>query len=107
MEKQRLDYKDPEYKKRRWGIRLKSRWGLTVDEFDSILEKQDGVCAICGQQEPTLDKFGNPKRLSIDHNHKTKKIRKLLCSYCNRGLGFFQDDSTLLLKASLYLKEFE
>ncbi len=107
LKKQCSDYKNPRYKKKRWAIRLKHLWGLSIKEYEEIYNKQNGVCAICSQPEIVVDKWGNIKRLSIDHNHRTKKIRKLLCDHCNRGLGYFYDNSTLLLKASLYLKEFE
>lgn len=76
---------------RRWAIRLKHLWGMSVEEYEKMYDNQNGVCAICGQPEIVVDKWGNIKRLSIDH--------------CNRGLGYFYDNPTLLLKASLYLKK--
>jgi hypothetical protein len=52
-------------------------------------------CVICGSGEP----------LVVDHDHKTKKVRGMLCNHCNRGLGHFRDDPELLVFASIYLKE--
>ena len=78
---------------------LKRKYGLTIDEYNAMLEKQEKSCAICGGVDPK-------KRLAVDHNHKTNEIRGLLCSHCNMGLGHFKDDLTLLAKAIQYLGEF-
>jgi len=106
LKKERTKHQTKKGKLNRWAIRLKHLWGMSVKEYEEIYNKQKGVCAICNKEEIVVDRFGNIKRLSIDHNHKTGKMRKLLCDHCNRGLGYFYDDSMLLLKASLYLKEF-
>lgn len=87
---------EAEYMRTRW---LKHRYHLTLDEFDRILTKQKECCAICGKHQ---SKF--KKRLAVDHNHETGKIRGLLCSRCNMGLGFFQDDRKLLWAAINYLR---
>lgn len=79
--------------------RLKRKFGISQTEYDLILDSQDGKCAICGK--PLYDKLN--KRLSVDHNHDTGKVRGLLCSACNQGLGYFKDNPDLLLKASTYL----
>lgn len=78
---------------------LKRMFGMSLEEYDSKLQAQNGVCAICGG----LCKSG--KRLAVDHNHTTGKIRDLLCGNCNGGLGKFLDSPELLLKAADYLKE--
>jgi len=75
---------------------LKSKYGLTIEQYDIILESQNGVCKICGG--------ANPKRFAVDHDHKTGKIRGLLCSMCNGGLGLFRDNIDFLKKAIEYLK---
>lgn len=62
-----------------------------------MLEEQDGKCYLCGGID-----FRN---LAVDHNHKTGKVRRLLCSSCNTGLGKFKDDPDLLTKAAVYLKQ--
>lgn len=78
------------------GDHLKTRYGLTVEEFDRMVASQNGLCAIC-QKPPEGD------RLFVDHNHATEKIRQLLCNKCNSGLGMFCDDRFLLTKAIEYL----
>lgn len=64
---------------------------------------RSGVCKICGEPEKTK-KQGTLRRLSIDHDHRTGKVRGLLCYYCNLGLGKFKDNPELLMKAYLYYK---
>lgn len=67
---------------------LKRNFGLSIADFDRMLEKQGGVCAICGRKPP----FGRIKNLAVDHDHKTGKIRGLLCNKCNSFLGYVRDD---------------
>lgn len=78
---------------------LKSKFGISLEEYSLKLEQQKGVCAICDG----LCKSG--KRLAVDHDHKTGKIRDLLCNNCNGGLGKFQDNPELLIKAADYLRK--
>lgn len=86
-------------KQRNW-----QAYGVDAARYQELLGNQGGVCAICGQREKSPDKAsGKPKDLAIDHDHKTGKVRDLLCSSCNRGLGLFKDDPTLLDKAQKYL----
>ncbi len=73
-------------------------YGITVERFNSMVEKQKGLCAICGQP-PT------GKRLHIDHDHETGQVRALLCSPCNIVLGLFKEDPVLLDKAKAYLRQ--
>lgn len=75
-------------------------YDLTVEEYNSLLETQDHACAICRSIEP-----GGKGRWHIDHNHKTGKVRGLLCAMCNVGLGNFYDDVALLRGAITYLEE--
>jgi hypothetical protein len=85
----------PERKK----IQHLKAYGLTMDRFNAMLEDQNYACAICGAQKTENRKFFPV----VDHCHKTKKVRGLLCSGCNLGLGKFKDDSRLLLRAIHYL----
>ena len=71
------------------------RYGLTLEEYDQILSDQDGKCKICKTEPVTV--------LSVDHCHSTGKVRGLLCSHCNTGLGMFKDDVQLLERAIAYL----
>lgn len=84
---------------RRWN--LKRIWGLTPEQYDEILRKQDGVCAICGQ--PPSGKKGE-KYLHIDHCHDSDVIRGLLCGNCNNGIGRFKDSPTNLRRAAQYIE---
>ena len=85
---------------------LSMKFGLTEDDYLKLLETQDHGCAICGS--PT-SVFGRNKdnRLAVDHDHKTGRIRGLLCGNCNIGLGQFKDDPLLLMAATRYLAEAE
>jgi hypothetical protein len=80
------------------GRQLYKDFGLTYKDYDDMLEKQDGVCAICGGHN------SSGKALSVDHCHSTGKIRGLLCLHCNVGLGYFRDNPMRLLDAVEYLE---
>ena len=86
---------------------LKSVYKITLNDFDEMVENQKGVCAICGNPEIAKSRYAGIKRLSVDHNHKTGKVRGLLCGTCNHGLGNFKDDIDLLKKAINYLRQFK
>jgi len=75
------------------------QYGITVEEYDQMVEEQNGCCKICGIDEPG----GNRKRFSIDHNHETGEVRGLLCGSCNAALGLFKDNPTILQSAFNYL----
>lgn len=86
--------------------RLKYEYGITSEDYDNMLLKQKGVCSICGLIEVKINKeTGLPKRLAVDHCHKTGKVRGLLCFHCNSSLGKFQDSIELLQNAIDYLKK--
>jgi hypothetical protein len=76
---------------------LNYKYGMSMEEYNALLTKQNGTCAIC--------KLPDTKMLSVDHNHLTGQIRGLLCDPCNRGLGFFGDSPTRLEAAYHYLQE--
>ncbi len=87
---------------------LKRRFKITIDDYYDLLEKQKGVCIICGEKETALNhKTRKPRNLAVDHDHTTGKIRGLLCTNCNKGLGHFKDSIALLEKAIKYLKQYE
>lgn len=83
--------------------RFKRRYGITSKEYDSMLEAQEWVCAICHNPPKGIHSSGRDKVLHVDHNHITGKVRALLCDKCNRGLGYFNEDSDLLTKAKEYI----
>jgi len=73
-------------------------YGITLEEYEVLLIKQNNVCAICSASTGS-----NNKRLAVDHNHQTGVVRGLLCDDCNIGLGKFKDNPNLLIKAINYL----
>lgn len=80
----------------------KHKYGITVHEYDKILERQKGCCAIC--KATTSSGPHGSQRLAIDHCHDTGKVRGLLCNNCNRAVGLFKDDLTVLHSAIQYLE---
>jgi hypothetical protein len=76
------------------------KYGITEDQYQAILALQNGVCAICNRHQRIC-------RLSIDHCHKTGKVRGLLCRRCNRNIGRFFDSPQVLHRAAEYLETFE
>jgi hypothetical protein len=82
---------------------LRARFGIALEDYVGLLEKQRGVCAICERPETTTFR-GALRRLCVDHNHETGAVRGLLCHMCNVGLGNFRDDTDLLDRATAYLR---
>ena len=78
---------------------LKQNFGISLEEYKQMLQNQNGVCDICGLVEIAKTK----EHLSVDHNHKTGKVRGLLCNRCNVGLGAFGDDVDVMASAISYL----
>lgn len=76
---------------------LKWRSGISLEEYELRYREQGGVCAIC--------RSACPKALAADHCHTTGKIRGLLCTRCNVGIGMFRDSVRLLFRAVTYLVE--
>jgi len=73
-------------------MHLKQNYGITLEEYNKILESQGFCCGLCGK---AADKV-----LHVDHCHKTGKVRGLLCHSCNTSLGKFNEDPALLRKAA-------
>jgi len=82
---------------------LKTRFGVTPEQFDEIWEKQGRACAICREDESVIRK-GKKSRAALDHDWLTHTIRGILCTRCNRGIGFLQHDIARLEGAIVYLK---
>lgn len=72
---------------------LKALYNLTIEQFEKMSLQQNHCCKICLLS----------KKLVVDHCHITGKVRGLLCSRCNSGLGYFQDEANLMKRAGLYL----
>lgn len=83
---------------------LKSKYGISLEDYNNILNTQQGVCAICKEKETVRsNKLGNVDSLRVDHCHTTGKIRGLLCSRCNFGISNFRDRIGILVSATNYL----
>ena len=77
--------------------RYKAVYDITLDDYRNMLNSQGGVCKIC---KTNADK----RRLAVDHDHTTGKVRGLLCANCNQALGHFNDDPAIMLVAINYLQ---
>jgi len=94
--KKQLIQNRQEYRRNTGELR-RVRYGVTLEQFQKLLDEQKGQCAIC------KDPLG-PKP-HLDHCHETKKVRGLLCVRCNMGIGFFKDSPLRLQQAIDYLKK--
>lgn len=86
------------------GYCLKRDFGITVEEYRRMWDKQKGVCALCAKPETAKHQNGTVKSLAVDHCHDTGKIRGLLCWVCNTGIGKLQDSPALLRLAAEYIE---
>lgn len=87
----------PAHKKERKNCELKKAYGISLEQFNRMYEKQHGLCAICNKEI-------EGKSCHTDHCHETGQVRGLLCSKCNRGIGNFNDNSSLLKRAADYIQ---
>jgi hypothetical protein len=87
------------YERAKWDHHLRKTYGLSLEDYEALLKRQNHRCAIC---RAPFD--ASPRRLHIDHDHATRRVRGALCFRCNIGLGNFRDDPTLLTAASAYLE---
>lgn len=107
-EKYKLLYEEKNRESRRKQARknhLLKKYGLTVEQYQEMLTRQEFVCAICKEPEIYVRVKGLKPILSVDHCHSTGKVRGLLCQQCNVGLGKFKDNPDSLEAAVNYLKE--
>ncbi len=94
--------KNPEYD---GNLKLKTRYGITPEQYVGMVKIQNNRCAICGNPETAKNPTSNKiQKLAVDHCHKTGKVRQLLCQDCNRGIAKFQEDPKRLQSAIEYLK---
>ncbi len=78
---------------------LQREFGITLEEYNRLLEQQNGKCACCGRSTP-----GNRReRFAVDHCHTTGRVRGLLCFHCNTGIGHLNEDIELFRRAIDYL----
>lgn len=77
------------------------RYRLRLDEYRALVRRQRGRCAICRTREPGGRSHGT---WHVDHDHRTARVRGLLCSDCNNGIARFKDRPALLRAAATYLE---
>jgi len=83
-----------------------AKFDMTPRDYDVLLHKQGGVCALCGEAETRRDRrTGQLTSLAVDHCHETGRVRGLLCMACNTGLGLLGDTAEAVGKAFFYLCE--
>jgi len=81
---------------------LPTKYNITIDKYDSLLQEQLSKCAICNcHLVDSSDKYN--ERPVVDHNHSTGKVRQLLCHKCNLALGNMNDSSEYAYKLYQYL----
>jgi len=97
---QREHYEANKNKVKAWARagNLRRGFDITVPEYDEMLEGQDGVCAICGKTPEE-----NGRRLAVDHDHETDRVRGLLCTSCNFAIGYLNDNPAMAFSAGEYL----
>jgi hypothetical protein len=78
---------------------LKKSYKITLDDYNKMLVEQNYSCKICLSHQ---DKF--KRRLCVDHDHTTGKVRGLLCDTCNRSLGLLKDNIEVMKRAVTYLE---
>lgn len=76
---------------------LRKSFGIGYHQYRTMFEEQNGRCYICGDSE-------HRRNLAVDHNHVTGAPRRLLCTHCNSGLGFFRDNPEILRRAAVYVE---
>lgn len=89
-------YRTPHGKAKRQQYLLKHEYDLTVEQYQTMVSEQGGCCAICLRPE---------RRLHVDHEHSTGRVRGLLCKKCNMGIGLLGDSPAVLTAAAVYLEK--
>ena len=81
---------------------LQFKYGINEVQYELLLKSQENKCMICGATKPGRK---TNKHFLVDHNHKTNKVRGLLCFNCNKMLGAAKDNPEILRKAAKYLEK--
>lgn len=79
--------------------KIKTKFGIVKEDYNELIINQNNSCAICFRKD-------DYQRIGVDHNHKTGKVRGILCARCNTGIGLLQDDIDLLKEAIRYLEKY-
>lgn len=97
LERRKLSKYSRDYKMKQKNTILKTKYGIDYDDYQKLLKSQNGVCYICG--------CTSDKALCVDHDHRTGKVRKLLCDRCNKTIGLVREDQTILENMKNYIEE--
>ena len=79
--------------------RYRNNYGLSVEGYTQMLLNQSGLCGICNEQLVG--------RTALDHDHKTGRLREILCWHCNVMLGQAKDKTDILIRGAEYLKKYQ
>lgn len=90
----------PWYKERQRDNNLKRLYGISAEEYNTFYREQGGVCAVCKQES---DATGKNSTLQVDHDHKSGKVRGLLCYRCNLAMGVLAEDEKRIYQILDYL----
>lgn len=122
LERQRINRERPEIRAKMNGWRkknidkareserksqLKTKYGLTVDEFDGMMARQNYKCLICQENISGKPSRQARRRAAVDHDHSTGAVRGILCSPCNAGIGHLGDSVSRVEAAAAYLRKHE
>lgn len=100
----KLAYQKAQYQEKSWRWRrdrMLKKYGMSMQDYEDMVRAQGNRCAICGSEPDEGDKGV----LHVDHCHASGRVRGLLCTSCNNGLGRFGDDPARLARAITYLTE--
>ena len=96
----------PDYKDKERNKHYKRKFGITLEQYTEMFKAQSGLCAMCNQPETVNTKGKDiPMWLAVDHDHKTGKVRGLLCFRCNTMLEHFDRDIDKINAVLAYIKE--
>ncbi len=94
------DWDKPNVRRRK---KLLDGYGLTADEYNRLLAKQKGRCAVCGGSSNS-SRASSDLSFCVDHDHITGQVRGLLCGSCNRAIGMLKDDPAIIEAAAQYVR---
>lgn len=106
IKKRKYEELDRDDYRRNWS--LLKKYSISLETFNIMYFEQNKQCAICKKDMklPSKSRGQDLDTVAVDHCHETGVVRKLLCNGCNKGLGFFLDNQTILQSALNYIQEF-
>lgn len=93
------------WNKKRYSTALEKKFGINLDEYDKLFPEK--ICSGCNTTTNKSPRTGKDSRLALDHDHKTGKLRGLLCNKCNLILGYCNDNSKILKNLIKYLNKYK